>query len=207
MTKRIALIRHGKTIGNLEKRYIGITDEPLCPEGIKEIKKRCYPKADLVFCSPLLRCKETAGLIYPKMPPVVVEDLKETDFGRFEGRNACELSMDLDYQLWLSSGGEMAFPDGESQETAVQRSVDGFVTCMHLSGDAPNISFVVHGGTIMAIVRYLFGGDYYSYQVENGEGYTFELSHNGIYSGLCHRSYLGGSPLFLSSGQMDGKAH
>ena len=31
--KKILLIRHGKTQGNLERRYIGRTDEPLCEAG------------------------------------------------------------------------------------------------------------------------------------------------------------------------------
>ena len=35
----------------------------------------------------------------------------------------------------------------------------------------------------------LFKGDYYSYHVENGEGYTFDLSHDGLYSGLCTRFF------------------
>ena len=191
MEKTITLIRHGKTAGNLEKRYIGTTDEPLCLEGENEIKKRCYPQADQVFCSPLLRCRETAKLIYPESLPLVIEDLKETNFGLFEGKNYSELSSNPKYQDWIDSGGTMAFPGGESKEEASKRSLDGFLECIDLSGDAKNISLVVHGGTIMAILSHLFGGDYYSYHVENGEGYTFELSYNGIYSGLCFRSFLG----------------
>ena len=35
---KIVLIRHGATKGNLEKRYIGRTDEDLCGEGIKKLK-------------------------------------------------------------------------------------------------------------------------------------------------------------------------
>ena len=31
--KEIILIRHGATAGNLERRYIGRTDEPLCEQG------------------------------------------------------------------------------------------------------------------------------------------------------------------------------
>ena len=34
---KLIFIRHGKTAGNLERRYIGRTDEPLCDEGIAEI--------------------------------------------------------------------------------------------------------------------------------------------------------------------------
>ena len=29
----VYLIRHGQTQGNLERRYIGSTDQPLCPRG------------------------------------------------------------------------------------------------------------------------------------------------------------------------------
>ena len=33
----IVLIRHGATAGNIEKRYIGTTDEPLCDTGTAQI--------------------------------------------------------------------------------------------------------------------------------------------------------------------------
>ena len=34
----VYLIRHGKTKGNLEGRYIGTTDEPLCEEGKQSLR-------------------------------------------------------------------------------------------------------------------------------------------------------------------------
>ena len=36
---KIAMIRHGKTYGNTLGRYIGVTDEPLCEEGKKELEQ------------------------------------------------------------------------------------------------------------------------------------------------------------------------
>ena len=33
LTYKIHLIRHGMTQGNMEKRFIGITDIPLCEQG------------------------------------------------------------------------------------------------------------------------------------------------------------------------------
>lgn len=33
----VYLIRHSQTQGNLERRYIGSTDQPLCPQGREEI--------------------------------------------------------------------------------------------------------------------------------------------------------------------------
>ena len=42
--KTITLIRHGKTSGNYEKRYVGITDEQMTMEGEREIHIRKYPE-------------------------------------------------------------------------------------------------------------------------------------------------------------------
>ena len=39
----LVFIRHGATKGNLEKRYIGISDEPLCDVGVAQaLKLRAY---------------------------------------------------------------------------------------------------------------------------------------------------------------------
>ena len=62
---KIAMIRHGKTYGNTLGRYIGVTDEPLCEEGKKELEQRTMDTVELLFVSPLKRCLETAGNLYP----------------------------------------------------------------------------------------------------------------------------------------------
>lgn len=50
---KCVLIRHGKTAGNLAGRYIGCrTDEPLCPEGIAQLREGRYPAVERVFASP-----------------------------------------------------------------------------------------------------------------------------------------------------------
>ena len=59
-TGTILLIRHGKTAGNLAKRDIGRTDEPLCPEGITALREISYPSCDMVIASPMARCRQTA---------------------------------------------------------------------------------------------------------------------------------------------------
>ena len=82
---KIIFIRHGKTGGNLRKAYIGRTDESLCSKGISELEKKRYPAADIVVSSPMKRCIETAEIIYPKVPVKIYDDLRECDFGDFEG--------------------------------------------------------------------------------------------------------------------------
>ena len=66
----ILLIRHGKTAGNLEGRYIGSrTDESLCEEGILGLKEKEYPPASRIYASPMRRCVETAGIYGPDVSP------------------------------------------------------------------------------------------------------------------------------------------
>ena len=105
-TYQIHLIRHAMTAENLEGRYIGHTDVPLCEEGIKQVEQMKqemeYPSADAVFSSPLSRCIDTAKLIYPDREPVVINELIEYDFGEFEGKTAEDLKDDEDFAEWLS---------------------------------------------------------------------------------------------------------
>ena len=189
MDKTITFIRHGKTAGNLTNCYIGITDEPLTDEGERDIMDRNYPEADIVFASPLIRCRRTAEIIYPSLEPIIIDELRETNFGKFEGKNYKDLSSDVEYQRWIDSGGDLPFPEGESKHEAENRALIGFDKLIELSKDYYNISVITHGGTIMGILSHIFGGDYYSYHVENCEGYSIDLSHNGIFSGLYPRSF------------------
>lgn len=168
---KIVLIRHGKTRGNLEKRYIGVTDEPPCAEGIAELSGRRYPDCELVIASPMKRCIETARLIYPNKELVICDGLAECDFGDFEGKNYIELSGNADYQQWIDSGGVLPFPNGESPDDFKARCVRGFDEMISRYSERGLIAFVVHGGTIMAIMeRYGEpGSKFYDYQIENGE--------------------------------------
>lgn len=168
---KIYLIRHGKTAGNLERRYIGVTDEQLCSEGTDELRGRQYPDCELVIASPMKRCVETARLIYPEKEIVFCDDLAECDFGDFDGRNYIELSGNADYQRWIDSGGVLAFPNGESPDDFKARCVRGFDEMVRCYSERGSIAFVVHGGTIMAVMeRYGEPGrGFYDYQVGNGD--------------------------------------
>ena len=53
--QQVILIRHGKTKGNEEGRYLGKTDLPLSPLGRQEVENSEYPVAEIVFTSPRLR--------------------------------------------------------------------------------------------------------------------------------------------------------
>jgi len=171
---RIIFIRHGMTAGNLEKRYIGLTDEPLCQAGEEALKAVEYPSADVVICSPMKRCTASAEIIYPGISHVLIPSLRECSFGEFEGKNYKELSGDLRYQQWIDSGGEGAFPGGELPEDFRRRCCQGFIEAAEKYSEYGSLAFVVHGGTIMSVLsRYAVPHrDYFQWHCENGRGYV-----------------------------------
>ena len=111
---KIMFLRHGLTNGNLEKRYIGTTDEPLCNCGIMQLKNKRFPHFDVLISSSALRCIQTAETLFPAQEIIIEKDFRECDFGDFEGKNYMELSNDTYYQKWIDSGGNLPFPNGES---------------------------------------------------------------------------------------------
>ena len=81
----LIFIRHGRTPGNSEKRYIGKTDESILPESAAELRERAaggeYGHPEILFVSPMRRCIETAAIIYPDMEMHIIPTFREGDFG------------------------------------------------------------------------------------------------------------------------------
>ena len=185
MKLEVLLLRHGQTQGNLEKRYIGKTDEPLLMEDMeriqkvsslqKRLKQENLVRPQKLFVSPMLRCRQTAELMFPGQEQVVIDKLREMDFGRFEAKNYMELSSDPAYQAWIDSGGRLPFPEGEDRECFIRRTMEGFrhMTEQAWQENCGQIAAVVHGGSIMAILSGLLQDDYFAYQVPNLAGYAF----------------------------------
>ena len=193
---RVVIIRHGRTKGNDEGRYIGCrSDEPLSKEGINEVNaarsalSALFDGDTVVFSSPMKRAVDTACLLFPGMIPITVEELKETDFGSFEGHNHEELNGNEDYQRFIDSSGAEGFPKGESRDEFKTRTLRGFHRILY--GERSfgantaiksnktrfrgNIAIVCHGGNIMAVMSELTGRDYYDFHVPCLDGYILEL--------------------------------
>ncbi len=176
---KVYLIRHGKTKGNTLNRYIGTTDEPLLLEEKKRLSVCNYPLAEMVITSPLLRCRQTAELLYPKIQKVVLSELRECDFGIFENKNWKELSQEPLYQQWVDSNGQNSFPKGENPLKFRERSCQAFEQAVGICKEKKlqKVAMVVHGGTIMSIMeRYAVPQkDFYQWHVKNGCGYEIEI--------------------------------
>jgi alpha-ribazole phosphatase len=165
--------------------YIGNrTDLPLSPEGVRELSQMRevveYPEIERLYTSPMLRCKQSANIIYPGFEPHVVEELTEYDFGEFEGKNYADLQSDPRYTQWVEGGCISACPGGESREEFSLRVCAAFediVHKLHARGEE-SATFVVHGGTIMAIMaRFaLPKKDYFTYQLKNCRGYICDCT-------------------------------
>lgn len=191
MKLEVLLLRHGQTQGNLEKRYIGKTDEPLLLDDTESMRKinalqkrleqEVIAGSQKLFVSPMLRCRQTAELLFPGQEQVVIDKLREMDFGRFEAKNYMELSADPAYQAWIDSDGRLPFPEGEDRECFIKRTMEGFrqMTEQAWRENCGQIAAVVHGGSIMAILSCLMQDDYFAYQVPNLAGYAFQYEGAG----------------------------
>lgn len=190
----LTLIRHGKTPSNREHRYLGVTEEALSGEGRKQLEilaeKDILKKPWLLFISPMLRCQESAGILFPGKKAYPIEEWREMNFGAYEGKNYEDLKNNAYYQKWIDSNGTLPFPEGESQQEYIKRCHRGLLIATktieekiarevaenQMTESQPrNITAVVHGGTIMALLHILAGGNYFDYQVKNGGGYCCKL--------------------------------
>ena len=99
---RIALIRHGPTEWNAQKRVQGRIDMPLSAEGQAKMARLLLPDGFVnarPFCSPQLRARQTAALLGLENP-VPDARLVEQNWGVWEGMTRDEM---------LAQGGEDAF--------------------------------------------------------------------------------------------------
>ncbi|WP_069989150.1 histidine phosphatase family protein [Massilioclostridium coli] len=179
-TFKLYMIRHGITQGNLEGKYIGSTDLPLCEQGREEIETlvdTCeYPRVQKVYCSPLKRAVETADIIYPDTFIQKVDALKEYDFGVFENQSLEQLKEDAAFQEWMEGDMDTAPPQGESKEQFQKRLEFGInqIFMDMMQNDITSAALITHGGVIAALLA-AYGlpqrGEL-EWQTKSGKGYT-----------------------------------
>lgn len=176
---RVLLIRHGLTALSEAHRYQGRLDTPLSQNG-RAVLCTSERVPSLVFHSPMLRAAETAQILFPSSEKIAVSDLREMDFGAFEGRGWWEMEQDADYRAWVDSGCASRCPGGESRAAFSERVCAAFAELMERAR-AQNLSEVVivaHGGTQMAVLE-RWGAprqDYYRWQTPCGSGWELDAA-------------------------------
>ncbi|MCH3972649.1 MAG: histidine phosphatase family protein [Oscillospiraceae bacterium] len=181
----IHLIRHGLTAGNLQGRYIGSTDLPLCEEGEKQLRElkdnHPYPAAEICYSSPMKRCLQTAKILYPGLTPQVVTDFRETDFGAWENKTAKEIAAeDPAFLEWMEGGKAVTPPGGENGGWFMQRTCAAFEHLVDgmMRSDLHSAVVILHGGSIMSILA-AYGlprAKFYDWMTEPGCGYSLRIT-------------------------------
>ena len=114
---KVFFFRHGLTYGNVEARMCGRTNTLVCRQGWEELyqlkENYEYPEVERVYCSPAIRCQETASVLFPGQRPKIVENFWEMDFGTWEDIPV-DCSRGDGFEKWLAQDPDCGFPEGES---------------------------------------------------------------------------------------------
>ena len=173
---KLWLIRHGLTRLGEEKRYQGALDDGLSDRGRAELKRADFTPPR-VYVSPMRRAGETAAILFPDSEQILVPDLREMDFGDFEGRAWWEMENDAAYRAWVDGGCTGRCPGGEDRAGFSSRVIQAMEALLQSVGD--ELVIVAHGGTQMAVLE-RWGRperEYYRWQTACGCGW--ELDWNG----------------------------
>jgi alpha-ribazole phosphatase len=202
MARRLMLIRHAVPSGGGSDRLLGSTDLPLGPEGIAQANALAslirMRRPAACHCSPLLRARQTADCLITQTPlPIRIdEDLREIDFGLWEGRTFDEIAVEDPAAVarWAEFDEDFVFPEGESVAgllTRVRRVADRLVC-----DEADCVMAITHGGVIRAMICHLLRlhpRQYVLFDVRCAACTTIDLfDGQGVLSGLNETPDKGG---------------
>ncbi|MHB2023560.1 MAG: bifunctional RNase H/acid phosphatase [Mycobacteriales bacterium] len=122
------LARHAATELTGEGRFCGVTDVPLSETGVAQASRLAEALAvsgvTAIIASPMLRCRQTAEPIAKRLGVEMEldEDLRETDFGTWEGLTLQEVARGWPDELdrWRAAP-DHAPPTGESLTATAER--------------------------------------------------------------------------------------
>jgi probable phosphoglycerate mutase len=125
--REILLVRHGATEWSASGRHTGRTDIPLTDEGraaAEALRDRLPATPDLVLTSPLQRASETCRLAGLADHATADDDLREWDYGDYEGLTTPEIRASRPtWTLWRDGcpNGETAAEVGMRADRVVAR--------------------------------------------------------------------------------------
>jgi probable phosphoglycerate mutase len=145
---QLLLARHGETEWSLNGRHTGRTDIPLTENGKRRARGLAPKLADrtfaLVLTSPLQRAVETCELAGLGGQGAVREDLREWDYGDYEGITTAEIhERDPDWSLWRDG-----CPNGEQAKDVGVRADRLIAEAREADGD---VIFFGHGHMLRVI--------------------------------------------------------
>ncbi|EIT85408.1 phosphoglycerate mutase [Fictibacillus macauensis ZFHKF-1] len=148
----IAIVRHGCTDWNIQKRLQGARDIPLNEQGRKQAEvlgKRLSENTwDAIYTSDLARAQETAMMIAEKLRvPVTLEPrIREVYFGRLEGTNEAERK-----ERWGDAWRSLDL--GQEPDALILKRAHAFLDDVAARYEGKNIIAVSHGAFINKILH------------------------------------------------------
>ncbi|NOZ25859.1 MAG: alpha-ribazole phosphatase [Nitrospirae bacterium] len=165
-TTTVFLIRHGHTVGGEERRYKGHMDVELSEAGERSMQRLAENLAgldrtvDAVYCSDLKRAMKSASILSAALglEPVVVPELRERSFGRWEGMSFEEISEAYpeEFSRWKQDPLRFSPPAGESTLEVELRTLSAVNSLIerHRGG---MFWIVAHGGVNRIILCHFMG--------------------------------------------------
>lgn len=144
----LRLIRHAPTRGNLQKRYIGWTDEAILPfDAEPDLLLKTVVGSDLK------RCRQTAAVLFPNAVYLANRELRECHFGQWEMKSYEELKGIELYRNWIDDPWQIKPPGGESLAGMAERIECG----IRKLPDGKAVTLVLHGGPIRYLMAEALG--------------------------------------------------
>lgn len=157
---KIYVLRHGQTNWNVEGRLQGKTDIPLNETGIEQAKEASKQiedlKIDFAICSPLIRAKQTAGIVIGdrNIPIVYDERIIERAFGEVEGKSYKDFDMSKFYNFYNNEECEKYKVEPIKE---VYEKVKSFLEELKEKEQGKDILLITHAATIRVIDAYFKG--------------------------------------------------
>jgi alpha-ribazole phosphatase len=157
---KLFLIRHGQTSWNVEGRYQGDQDIELNSTGIRQagLAAKYLSRVEFsnIYSSPLSRTMETARIINRRrgLDIKVMQDLKEMDFGKWEGMKFEEINStyNSDYQKWLDDPYRNRPTGGENFQELTDRATAAIDLIVAGNSDGSSVAVSTHGGVILSLL-------------------------------------------------------
>lgn len=156
--------RHGQTNMNVERLWSGSgTDIPLNETGktqALELAQKLKGKRFDIYCSPLVRAVQTANTIANGRDIVIMQDLREGNWGDAEGVSFAKIEEQYGKEFLESlffpteETADRCFPNGESKRMIFERVLTcllRIVTCHTFDYASHEVCVVCHAGVISAL--------------------------------------------------------
>ena len=182
------LVRHGRTLGNVQRVLVGSTDIPLDELGVQQAhlvgeRLAAAIQADVLLSSPLQRARVTAEIIGGKigLMPEIRPNLSEWNFGAAEGLSFETIAMehpDLALRFADHQDFDVGWPDGETRRVFHDRVYDEFLGIL-TEYESHTLIVVAHGGVFGSLLAQIQGrspNDPSSFDIRNCSVTHLEVS-------------------------------